>query len=303
MYQKNKQILCIKSLSDNFSEKNFEDKYILSNNFMPKNEPTEIQETEEIYNRSYHIAIIVLRGKLNIRINDCNLCIGKGEYLRITPFTRIKINKSMCCLFVHQITTHLISDIFDRLKYRPDIRMFYFSFYHTHLNQKQLSYLKDNHQKMEYVIKKEKFLLQEFALRGYAAIHIILGREAFKAQGEINHITPSQRDTIYNSFLDLLNEHYQTERSVKFYADKLNVTPKYLSSITYAINGNTASKIIDEFVILQITTMLYKNDCQIKDVSDKFNFPSQSFFGRYFKRITGICPREFIQQKSVKLSR
>ena len=111
---------------------------------------------------------------------------------------------------------------------------------------------------------------------------------------EIKHYKDTKQEFIFKKFLDLLDSNYTTSRSVNFYAEKLGITPKYLSSTTIAFTGISASRIIDNFVVFQIKLQLFSNIKSVKEISKNLNFQSQSFFGRYFKRITGMSPREYI---------
>jgi AraC-like DNA-binding protein len=80
---------------------------------------------------------------------------------------------------------------------------------------------------------------------------------------------------------------------VRFYGEALNVTPKYLTETVKEINGKSAGAVIDDFVILEAKLLLEKPENTIAQVADLLNFSDQSFFGKYFKRITGISPKEF----------
>jgi AraC-like DNA-binding protein len=119
---------------------------------------------------------------------------------------------------------------------------------------------------------------------------------------EINHYKNTRQEQIFKKFLDMLDVNYANQRSVNYYANSLNITPKYLSSTTMAFTGLPASKIIDNFVVFQIKQQLYINKKSVKTISKELNFQSQSFFGRYFKRITGYSPREYINTHSTKRS-
>ena len=106
----------------------------------------------------------------------------------------------------------------------------------------------------------------------------------------------SKQKILFQQFIDLLNIHSIQERSVKFYASTLGITPKYLSALSINYSGKNASAWIDEYVISHAKQMLFERKYNIREVSIKLNFPSQSFFGRYFKRVTGISPKAFIEQ-------
>lgn len=107
----------------------------------------------------------------------------------------------------------------------------------------------------------------------------------------IGHLT--RKEELVIGFANLVSNNFRQERTVQFYADALNVTPKYLTETVKEINGKSAGKIIDDFVILESKLLLEKPENTIAQVADLLNFSDQSFFGKYFKRVTGISPKEF----------
>ena len=103
----------------------------------------------------------------------------------------------------------------------------------------------------------------------------------------------SRKDDICQNFMKLLMSHYKECRDVKFYADKLYITPKYLSNTLKAVTGKKAGQMIDEYVVLQAKILLSSTNMTIQQISEELNFANQSFFGRYFKRITGLSPTQY----------
>ena len=108
----------------------------------------------------------------------------------------------------------------------------------------------------------------------------------------------SRQEMLYSKFIDLLSWNFRKEREVKFYADKLCVTPKYLSQVVSGLTGRTPSDYIEELVVMESKALLNSTPMTIQQVSDELHFPSQSFFGKYFKRIVGMSPKEY--RKSTK---
>lgn len=94
-------------------------------------------------------------------------------------------------------------------------------------------------------------------------------------------------------FMDLLEHHYQQHRDVKFYADKLSLTPKYLSKIIDEDTGMSATEWINSYVLLEAKALLKSTDLTIQQISLQLNFPSQSHFGKYFKNHTNLSPKEY----------
>ncbi len=103
----------------------------------------------------------------------------------------------------------------------------------------------------------------------------------------------TRKEELVIRFANLVSNHFRQERSVQFYADALNVTAKYLTETVKEINGKSAGQIIDNFVILESKFLLEKPEHTIAQVANLLNFSDQSFFGKYFKRMTGISPKEF----------
>ena len=106
----------------------------------------------------------------------------------------------------------------------------------------------------------------------------------------------TSKNSIVDRFLSLVEEHYREERLIGFYADKLCITPKYLSKLVKENTGRSAGEWIESHVILEARAMLQSSDMTIQQVATSLNFPNQSFFGKYFKRSTGLSPKQYRQE-------
>lgn len=107
---------------------------------------------------------------------------------------------------------------------------------------------------------------------------------------------PSRQEEIFNRFITLVNEHGKRERNISFYADKLCLTPHYLSTVIRETSEQTVMQWINQAVILEAKVLLKHSDMLIFQISDELNFPNPSFFSKFFKRMTGMTPAEY--QKS-----
>lgn len=108
----------------------------------------------------------------------------------------------------------------------------------------------------------------------------------------------SRREELLTNFIDLIEKHFKSQRAVNFYAEKLFVTPKHLSSVLKEISGKTAGEWIDHRVILEAKLMLRSTGMNIQEISLALNFSNQSFFGKYFKHLTGMSPRDYRNKMS-----
>ena len=98
---------------------------------------------------------------------------------------------------------------------------------------------------------------------------------------------------VLEDFLLLVRDYHTKERSLSFYADKLYLTPKYLSKLIKSVSGKSAHEWIDSFVILEAKNLLKYSDMSIKSIVYDLNFPNQTTFYRFFKTKTGMTPSEY----------
>lgn len=103
----------------------------------------------------------------------------------------------------------------------------------------------------------------------------------------------SADESIVNKFFSALKENYQTTRVARDYAEKLCISPGYLASVVKKCTGKTVLEWIGEYVILEAKALLHTSDLSIQQISHHLNFPNQSFFGKYFKKHTGMSPHQY----------
>ena len=87
--------------------------------------------------------------------------------------------------------------------------------------------------------------------------------------------------------------NYHTERNVSFYADKMHLSPQHLSTTIKKITGKTLTDIISSFIINDAKAKLKSTEMTIQEIAYSLNFPDISFFGKYFKRYTGMSPKQY----------
>lgn len=103
----------------------------------------------------------------------------------------------------------------------------------------------------------------------------------------------TRHKSVFESFIELVEKYHNKERLVRFYADKLCISPKYLSQIIKNMSGFSAPEVINKYVILEAQHLLRHTDLSIKEISDQLNFPTTSYFYKYFKTHTGYTPNSY----------
>lgn len=101
---------------------------------------------------------------------------------------------------------------------------------------------------------------------------------------------------IFDKFMTLLHAYHDRERSLQFYADKMCLTPKYISGMIRTYSGKCALEWINEYVVLEAKMMLRYTTMTVQEISNSLNFPTQSAFGKYFKQQVGVGPKRYRSQ-------
>lgn len=105
--------------------------------------------------------------------------------------------------------------------------------------------------------------------------------------------TTTRSRMVLEQFIRLVGQYHTKYRNVGFYADKLCLTPKYLSKLIKTASGKSAPEWIDSYVILEAKNLLKYSDIAVKEIVYRLNFPNQSVFYKFFKARTGMTPSEY----------
>ncbi len=108
--------------------------------------------------------------------------------------------------------------------------------------------------------------------------------------------TTRQAD-LFQRFVALVHEHCTEQREVAFYADRLCISTRYLSTIIRSVAHSTAKEFIDRSVVLEIKMLLGSTELSVQEIAYRLHFPDQSYLGRFFKKHTGVSPTEFRNAK------
>jgi len=103
----------------------------------------------------------------------------------------------------------------------------------------------------------------------------------------------SRKENLVMNFTSLVQRQFRSQRNVQQYAKQLYISPKYLTETVKEIAGKNAGEIIDDFVVLEARLLLDNPSLSIAQVAEELNFSNQSFFGKFFKRHTGLSPKEY----------
>lgn len=101
----------------------------------------------------------------------------------------------------------------------------------------------------------------------------------------------SNNEILTDKFLQKVRQNYKSQRKVEFYATELKLSPNYLSHVVKSVTNKTAGEWIDDYVALEAKALLKSTNMTIQQIADELNFTTQTFFGKFFKRVVGVAPK------------
>ena len=242
------------------------------------------------------LIVICVQGSMRLKIN-------LNEYLLEPSMTSTLLSGSfMQIINVSTDFRGVIIAIADNfMNYSEDVKMSMAMHRHTSempcytLDKDKLDEVLEVYRMMRKKLSDKTFSYRQQVARAYLDILKFNGFHEFytHTRQEVRPAARSRKDDLLKSFIAEVQENYRRERQVTFYASRLCISPKYLSSVIHDMSGKHSTQWIDEYVILAAKAMLKNSSRSIKEVCTELNFPNQSMFAKYFKQHTGMTPKEY----------
>ena len=118
----------------------------------------------------------------------------------------------------------------------------------------------------------------------------------FRALSTDGDNEPSRKLETYMRLMQLIDSHYAEERGVRYYADRLCLSPKYLTMLVKSVSGNTVQQLVFKAITKKAVSLITTTDKSIKEIADILNFPNASAFGTFFKKQVGMSPINYRQK-------
>lgn len=240
--------------------------------------------------------ILFKAGQANLSLNLIDYQVEKNSFILCTPFDIKRVNS-------FNISEHSVivftSDFLEKsglLKNSSEVLQYFTSQYSpqwklddadSHLLDnlmKDVAYRHDNVPNHRYG-KELLYLSFSTFLYELAAI-------GDKYSQSITKQTSRKENTVLQ-FTSLVKIRFKSQRGLDFYASLLHITPKYLTTTVKEVTGKSASKIIESFVVQEAQMLLENQMLSVAQIADELNFSNQSFFGKFFKRLTGSSPSDY----------
>lgn len=268
---------------------------------------------EKGFNRDIYCLFICINGKAKIQLEGKNYELGDGDVCIYTPERDIRIlsiSQNINGVLVggsNKLIHNAIHSIFsaERVLYMRSNPTF-----HLEKEQRQklfnliescfgiisekVEYRQQSATNADFHDKTKKALLESVC---FYVMDLYSRSRVFDPCSDQPKTT---RSIILQKFLVSLYYNYIKVRTVEFYANQQGLSKRYFSTTIRTESGKTPKQWIEEIVIEEIKHFLANGNMTIKEIAYHFNFPSQSFFGKYFKQAVGISPREYRDREITK---
>lgn len=246
------------------------------------------------YEQHYFKHILCHKGKARFRIENKQYQIEKNDFFIGLPAVAIKELK---CSRDFQATCLFVS--FDLMsKNNPDIgwgiKAYLFSKEHpvVHLSVLDAEKCLYNFKLLEKKYEDDKHRFRKEVVNLQLQMFIMDMWNIYSNEIE-KRIVSNQKGSLFERFLQLVQEHCMEEREVDFYAGKLFISSKYLTEVSKKNSGKTASVWIQNYTTQRLIILLENPKLSFTEIADTLNFSSQSFFSRYVLNVLGVTPSEY----------
>lgn len=161
------------------------------------------------------------------------------------------------------------------------------------LNGKVSEVLRDSIMVMIKSLRIDNFMDETQINLAYSQLILHIGALYEENAPEKESPRYSRNQEIVKELVRFVIQYYKTERNVSFYAEKMHLSPQHLSTTIKKITGKTLTDIISSFIIHDAQAKLRSTEMTIQEIAYSLNFTDISFFGKYFKRYTGMSPKRY----------
>lgn len=115
----------------------------------------------------------------------------------------------------------------------------------------------------------------------------IYSRKLVNRRDSVGH-----KDETFIRLIGLIEQNFRSQRGVEFYADKLCLSPKYLSNLSKSVSGYTVQELVFKAIVREAISLLKNTQKTVLEISEELNFPNVSYFGTFFRKQTGMSPMQ-----------
>ena len=163
--------------------------------------------------------------------------------------------------------------------------------FHLHLQPDEVDYYDRLHDLLSRYFREEGYSSQ-VTLHLVGALLWFVNNQ-WSQHEQITRESQTREQRLFTEFVQLVSQYAPQQHTIEFYASRLCLTPRYLSTIIKQVSGKSAKQWIDDALVTRIKIELKHTRKPIALICEELNFPNPSFFTKFFKRMTGTTPFDF----------
>ena len=199
--------------------------------------------------------ITLLRGTVKLVVNLHEVELNAGQSLTMMPgciFEGRSVSEDIrfCGLLMDKEFSEAIRN---SIGLKVDLTRRYYSFSIHNFTVAALESYKQGYILLRQELNRDDYTYKKEVVQRYCEIAVLKNlslNELPKTLPELNKPL-TRKEEIFHDFLTLLEKYYTQERSISYYADRMCLTPKYLSTIIKEVSGKHGMQWIDEYVLLE----------------------------------------------------
>ncbi|MDR2083959.1 MAG: helix-turn-helix domain-containing protein [Bacteroidales bacterium] len=239
-----------------------------------------------------NVIIFCKRGFMRINIGFNEYTVSKNHILtilagQIFQITEITSDFTAGCI----IMTNNFFNVQHDFIMAVNLKNIFLKSPSTELSDKEMSEMMQIFNLLKNKISENKSIFLSQIVQHYFRIMFYIICDTLNNQTKPESRT--YKEQVLEMFIMELQKHFKREHTVQFYADRLSMTAKNMSAIIYEVSEKHPRDWIKDYIILESKALLKTTTMTIQQISDEFNFLSQSHFGKYFKQSTGYSPKEY----------
>lgn len=246
---------------------------------------------------AYVVLLICQQGCADVDVNLQSYPIEKNDFLVLSEDSIAVINSKsddfLCSYYL--MNRSIAADVAYELP--SSLFLFLYKFPHFKSDSYFLDFINTWERLLSIISKEELQFTREVIVNHFQNFFLWISQRTVHMSASIRNDC-SRQEIICWEFWELISAHCRQEREVAFYADLLHITPYYLSQLTRRFFNDSPKTLIDRQMVLEIKKQLVQSNESIQQIAHEFKFSDASYFGKYFKRITGVGLTEYRKLRS-----
>ncbi|MBK5721853.1 AraC family transcriptional regulator [Dysgonomonas sp. Marseille-P4677] len=263
--------------------------YIMDTGVFPQIRP--------ILNQPSGILVFCLEGSAKVNVYTQEYWFSKNQLIVVLPGQLISVKEKSEDFRISYflVSLEFIEDILRGIPRLSPLFFIYMRRKHQYMLQRDEVHRISQYFKLvdSWVQPADKLFRREYVVNLLRLLYLDLYNNYISNLLAIEVSSYRRKEQLTYDFFLLVMMHFKEYREIAFYADKLRISPKYLTSVIKGVSYRSPKDWIVDYTIMEIKALLKNAALNIQEITVMMNFSSQASMSRFFKKHTGKSPTEY----------